>query len=95
VLCYDATALPEIVTPEVGEVVPEGDIRAVAEACARLCESPKDPQACRARAAEYEKRRQFSQYVGLYEEVLAQAGNRRNEAPAQGETPVHRTPKRR
>ncbi len=69
VLCYEATALPEIVTHAVGETAPEGDIRAVAEACERLCDSPKAPGACRARAMEYEKRRQFMQYVGLYEEL--------------------------
>ena len=69
VLCYDATALPETVTPEVGEVVPEGDIRAVSLACARLCDNPRAPEACRARAAQFEKRRQFARYVGLYEEL--------------------------
>jgi glycosyltransferase involved in cell wall biosynthesis len=69
VLCYDATALPEIVTPDVGEVVPEGDIEAVARACARLCANPKAPEACKSRAGEFEKRRQFAQVVGLYEEV--------------------------
>ena len=69
VLCYNATALPEIVTPETGAVVPEGDIPAVAAACARLCDSPKTTQACLARAAQYEKHRQFAMYVGLYEEL--------------------------
>lgn len=69
VLCYDATALPETVTPDVGAVVPEGDIKAVAAACARLCDQPKEPQACRERAERYEKRRQYAQYVGLYEEL--------------------------
>ncbi len=69
VLCYDATALPELVTPEVGETVPVGDLAAVAEACARLCAAPKDPEACKARAAQYEKRRQFGQYVRLYGEL--------------------------
>lgn len=69
VVCYAATALPELVTPEVGIAVPEGDIPAVAEACARLCAAPKTPHACRARAQQYEKRAQFAQYVGLYEEL--------------------------
>ena len=72
VLCYDATALPETVTPEVGEVVPEGDLRAAALACARLCDHPRDPEACRARAAQYEKRLEYAQYVGLYESLTAQ-----------------------
>ncbi len=70
VLCYDATALPETVTPDVGVVVPEDDLDAAAEACARLCDEPKSPLNCRARAGQYEKRRQYAQYVGLYEELL-------------------------
>ena len=69
VLCYDATALPETVTPDVGEVVPEGNLRAVSVACARLCDHPKSAGACRARAEQYEKRRQYASYVGLYEEL--------------------------
>ena len=70
VLCYAATALPETVTPDVGEVVPEGDIRALAEACARLCDHPRAPEACHARALAYDRRVCSAQYVGLYEEVL-------------------------
>ena len=69
VLCYDATALPELVTPAVGAVVPEGDLRAVAAACAALCANPCAPEACRERAARFEKRRQFARYVGLYQEL--------------------------
>jgi len=69
VLCYNAAALPETVTPAVGEVVPENDLEAVAAACRRLCDAPKAPADCRARAEEYEKRAQYAQYVGLYEEL--------------------------
>ena len=69
VLCYQATALPEIVTPEVGLTVPEGDLTAAAAACAALCDAPRSAEACRRRAEAYEKRRQFAQYVGLYEEI--------------------------
>lgn len=69
VLCYDATALPETVTPEVGLTVPEGDLQRAANACAALCDRPRSPQACRARAQQYEKRAQFARYVGLYEEL--------------------------
>jgi putative colanic acid biosynthesis glycosyltransferase len=69
VLCYDATALPETVTPDVGETVPLNDLDAAAAACARLCDRPKAPEACRARAEAYEKNGQYAQYVGLYEEV--------------------------
>jgi putative colanic acid biosynthesis glycosyltransferase len=75
VLCYAATALPETVTPEVGETAPENDLEAVAAACAQLCDHPKPPAACRARAMEYEKRRQSARYAGLYQEILSGSGN--------------------
>ena len=54
VVCYDATAMPEIVTDEVGEVVPLGDIAALADAVRRLCAAPRSADACRARAADFE-----------------------------------------
>ena len=69
VLCYDQTALPEIVTEETGAVVPAGDIGAVAEACRKLLEEPKSPEACRARAAAFDRDTQFIEYVRLYEEL--------------------------
>ena len=69
VLCYDATAMPEIVTDEVGEVVPVGDIDAMAASVRRLCEAPKSSQACMARAAEYESTRRFQAYIRLYESM--------------------------
>lgn len=69
VLCYDATAMPEIVTSEVGEVVPLGNIDALADAARRLCGQPKAVEACLARAAEYESNRRFSAYIRLYENM--------------------------
>ena len=69
VLCYDATAMPEIVTSEVGEVVPLGDIDAMADAVRRLCDDPKPGDACRARAAEYESSKRFAAYMRLYEKI--------------------------
>lgn len=69
VLCYDATAMPEVVTPETGEVVPLGDIDAMADAVRRLCENPKSAEACRARAAEYEAGKRFAAYMRLYEKI--------------------------
>ena len=70
VICYDATALPETVTPDVGAVVPEGDLQRVANACAALCDHPRTARACIERAHQYEKRAQFAKYVGLYEELV-------------------------
>ncbi len=70
VLCYDTTALPESVTPEVGSAVPMGNIQAVAEEVVRLCDAPKSAAACRLHAEWYDKRERFSDYVRLYEEML-------------------------
>jgi len=69
VVCYDATALPEIVTEDTGIVVPAGDIQAAAEACRMLLMEPKAPDACQARAAAFDRDRQFMEYVRLYEEL--------------------------
>ncbi|MEF9878268.1 MAG: glycosyltransferase, partial [Clostridia bacterium] len=69
VLCYQATAMPEIVTPEVGEVVPLGDIEAAAEAVRRMCAAPKSAQDCRARAAEFDSTQRFAAYMRLYENM--------------------------
>ena len=44
VVCYDRTALPEIVTEDTGLVVPAGDIEAVADACRELLREPKAPR---------------------------------------------------
>lgn len=69
VLCYDATAMPEIVTGDVGEVVPLGDVPAMAAAVRRLCQAPRDAAACRARAAAYEASKCFGAYLRLYENM--------------------------
>ena len=69
VLCYDATAMPEIVTDDVGEVVKLGDIHALAAAARRLCASPLEASACRARAEEYESNVRFAAYLRLYENM--------------------------
>lgn len=69
VVCYDATAMPEIVTDEVGEVVPLGDIAALADAVRRLCAAPRSADACRARAADFEAGKCFSAYLKLYENM--------------------------
>lgn len=73
-LCYNATALPELLTPDCGEVAEEYDVEAVAAACARLCEHPKSPADCRRRTERYDKHARFAQYVRLYE-ALAERPN--------------------
>ena len=69
VICYDATAMPEIVTDEVGEVVPLHDVDALADSVRRLCQEPKDSKACRERAAEYDMNDRFGAYLRLYEKM--------------------------
>lgn len=69
VICYDATAMPEIVTDAVGEVVPVGDIDALADAVRRLCDQPKADHDCMERAADYESGRRFQAYIQLYDKM--------------------------
>ena len=70
VICYDTTAMPELVTPQVGEVVPVGDIAAAADAVRRLCDDPKDPLFCIARAAQFGSNLRYEAYLRLYEQIV-------------------------
>ncbi|MBN1777107.1 MAG: glycosyltransferase [Clostridiales bacterium] len=70
VVCYDQTALPEIVTEDTGLAVPAGSVQAAADACRELLENPKDPAACLARARAYDCDAQFAQYLQLYDELM-------------------------
>jgi len=74
VICYGATALPESVTPEVGSVVTLGHVQAVADEVRRLCEAPKSAAACKARAALYEQRIRYAEYVEVYEAAAGHWG---------------------
>lgn len=69
VICYDATAMPEIVTEDVGEVVPLGDVEALSQAVRRLCDQPKVFRDCLARAADFDADRRFHAYLELYENM--------------------------
>lgn len=73
VLCYDATALPESVSKEVGSVAPLGHVSAVAREAERLCAQPKSAAACRLRAEAYDKHTRFCEYIALYEGMLGYA----------------------
>ena len=42
----------------------------VADACRTLLADPKSPDACRARACEFDRDTQFEAYVRLYEELI-------------------------
>ena len=69
VICYDATAMPEIVTDEVGEVVPLHDVDAMTDSVRRLCETPKPMKACRERAKDFDLNDRFNAYLRLYEKM--------------------------
>ena len=69
VICYNSTAMPELIIPQCGEVVPTGDICAAADAVRRLCEEPKDPLFCIGRAAQYGMNLRYEGYLKLYEEM--------------------------
>ena len=67
VLCWDVTAMPEIVTDEVGRTVPMGDYNGLAQAVRELCDQPKSPRDCRNRALEYAAPRRYRAYMRLYD----------------------------
>ena len=67
VLCWDVTAMPEIVTDEVGRTVPMGDYNGLAQAVRELCDQPKSPRDCRSRALEYAAPRRYRAYMRLYD----------------------------
>ena len=71
-IVYNATASPELITPETGMVIDPGDIDGVAAAIKQLLNKEKPIKACRERAViEYEKNKCFEKYLNLYEELLA------------------------
>lgn len=70
VLCYQATALPEIVTESVGAAVQTGNIDALASAAIALCEKPKCSEDCLLRAQQFDARRCFSRYLDLYQSMV-------------------------
>lgn len=67
VIVYDRTALPETVDERSGVVVPAGDVDALARAIDSACALP--PEGPRARAAHYEKTKQYRQYLELYRQI--------------------------
>lgn len=69
---YDDTALPELITPRTGIVVPTGDINEVWSAVQKLVADGKEKYsaACRQRSLdEFDEIKQFSKYIDLYEEI--------------------------
>lgn len=72
-IVYNATASPELITPEIGAVVESGDIQGVANAVAEILGKRKEyySEACRKRAVEcYSKDVEFKKYINLFKELL-------------------------
>lgn len=69
-IVYNATASPELVTPETGIIEEPGDINGVAEAIRQLLSVEKPVKACRERAVKYfNKDDRFQEYINLYEKM--------------------------
>lgn len=70
-IVYNATASPELVTPETGIIVASGNINGVAEAVVKLFNQEKPREACRKRAeVYYNMNDRFLEYIKLYEELI-------------------------
>lgn len=69
VLAYQTAALPEVVTPQVGQLVPTGDLAAATDGVRSLCDQPKDPLLCIAQAARFGSNLRYEPYLKLYEQV--------------------------
>lgn len=72
-IVYNATASPELITPETGIIVKTGDIEGVAKAINDILLKGKAhyAMACRQRAVhEFNKEDRFNDYIKLYEELV-------------------------
>lgn len=72
-IVYNATALPELITPEVGYIVEPGNIEQIVEAVNQLKLKGKSFYSanCRIRAeAVYDNRNKYGEYISLYNEML-------------------------
>lgn len=70
---YNATASPELVTPQTGRIVEQGDLAGVVKAVEELCD--EDREAMRERCREYalehfDRDKNYERYLDLYEKLL-------------------------
>lgn len=76
VIVYDNTAQPEIVTPDTGRVVKDGEVEALAQLIREFMETGfkmVHGHDCRRRAVEnYDKDKCFEKYVELYNSLISQ-----------------------
>jgi len=69
VVCYDTTAMPEIVSDDVGRVAPSGDVNALADAVRELCDNPRNENKCKERAADFDSKERLAAFLRLYEKI--------------------------
>ena len=74
---YNASALPELITPQTGIVVDKvGDVAGVANAIRTLCHNEKSSYSasCRKHIEEqFDKNKCFQKYITLYDEILTKS----------------------
>lgn len=72
-IAYNTTALPELITPNTGIVVEQGDIDGLAQAIMTICNNGKEhyKDVCRQHALKhFDKTTCFEKYIKLYNEIL-------------------------
>lgn len=72
-IVYDNTALPELITPETGRVVKNGDIQELVNAIEDVLQKGKQSfsMQCRERAVSfYDKKKNYREYLSLYNSIL-------------------------
>lgn len=70
VIVYNATALPEIVSPDCGFVVEKHDFGRIKEILENEEYARCTKEACLNAARKYEKNKQYEEYIRLYREIL-------------------------
>lgn len=71
-IVYNATASPELISPETGLIVESGDVQGAANAVSTILKNGKShyTKACRERAMNlFDKDKQFEEYVSLYNQL--------------------------
>lgn len=70
-IVYDNTAQPELVTPETGLVVANGDVDGAKKAIEEVCSKGKTyySKACREHALEYDEKKCYQKYLDLYVQI--------------------------
>ena len=71
VITYQTGGSPEIIDERTGEVVPQGDVKAIALAVQSLKQQPLSSEVCRRRAEDcFDKDKCFEKYVSLYKKYI-------------------------